>query len=72
VVGVGFTIGILVGLAVLAVSILKGDLPPPHFCGVGTSVLSGTRRNSSNPNVPSDRAKMSTHRSIAGADGLAG
>src|SRR6185503_18590732 len=31
---------------------------------------SGSRRNSSNPNVPSGREKMSTQRSTAGVDGL--
>jgi hypothetical protein len=32
---------------------------------------SGSRRNSSNPNVPSGREKISTHRSTLGVDGLA-
>src|ERR1700722_12129064 len=32
---------------------------------------SGSRRNSSNPNVPSDRTKTSTQRSTAGVEGLA-
>src|SRR5580704_10815398 len=32
---------------------------------------SGSRRNSSKPNVPSGRTKMSTQRSTAGVDGLA-
>src|SRR6516165_872937 len=39
--------------------------------GVHAPMSSGSRLNSSKPNVPSGRAKMSTQRSTPGVDGLA-
>jgi hypothetical protein len=39
--------------------------------GVQQPMSSGSRRNSSNPNVPSGRLKMSTQRSTAAVEGLA-
>jgi hypothetical protein len=39
--------------------------------GVQCPMSSGSRRNSSNPKVPSGRAKISTQRSTDGVDGLA-
>jgi len=38
--------------------------------GVQLPMSSGSRRNSSNPNVPSGRLKMSTQRSTAAVEGL--